>query len=103
MDSIANAHGTNIVNTALMLGHNVVRTEEVYTHATVEGLKSIVTPSKAILEEYSENCTNDATTQEKSLESPYMKPQRVNAEQESMSDKDKELYDMYLKLKEKFG
>ena len=103
MDSIANAHGTNIVNTALMLGHNVVRTEEVYTHATVEGLKSIVTPSKAILEEYSENGTSGATTQEKSLESPYTKPQRVNTEQECMSDKDKELYDMYLKLKEKFG
>ena len=102
MDSIANAHGTNIVNTALMLGHNVVRTEEVYTHATVEGLKSIVTPSKAILEEYSEN-DNDATTQEKSLKSSDTKPQRANTEPESMSDKDKELHEMYLKLKEKFG
>lgn len=52
-DSIANAaKGANIVNTALMLGHNVVRTEATYTHATIEGLKSITTPSQAVLDGY---------------------------------------------------
>lgn len=100
MDSIANsAKGANIVNTALMLGHNVVRTEEVYTHATVEGLKSIVTPSQAVLDDYKGNSAN---TQEKPPESPQEKPQGANEAPESMSEKDKELYEMYLKLKEKF-
>ncbi len=101
MDSIANsAKGANIVNTALMLGHNVVRTEEVYTHATVEGLKSIVTPSQAVLEDYAKDST---PTQGKPLESPHSEPQGANKPPESMSEQDKELYEMYLKLKEKFG
>ena len=89
MDSIANsAKGANIVNTALMLGHNVVRTEATYTHAVIEGLKSITTPSKAILEEYK-------TEEEKPLEKANTKPQ-------GMSKEDAELYEMYLKLKDKF-
>lgn len=100
MDSIANsAKGANIVNTALMLGHNVVRTEEVYTHATIEGLKSITTPSQAILDDY---VKDSAPTQEKPLESPHSEPQVANKAPESMSEQDKELYEMYLKLKEKF-
>lgn len=100
MDSIANsAKGANIVNTALMLGHNVVRTEEVYTHATIEGLKSIVTPSQAVLEGYAKD---SAPTQEKPLETPQNEPQGTNKEPGSMSEQDKELYEMYLKLKEKF-
>ena len=104
MDSIANsAKGANIVNTALMLGHNVVRTEEVYTHATVEGLKSIVTPSQAVLEDYVKDSTDSAPTQIKPLESPHSEPQGANKPPESMSEQDKELYEMYLKLKEKFG
>lgn len=97
MDSIANsAKGANIVNTALMLGHNVVRTEEVYTHATIEGLKSITTPSQAVLDDYKDKGGNTPPTQEKALNEPQEKPQRA------MSDQDKELYEMYLKLKEKF-
>ena len=82
MDSIANtAKGANVVNTALMMGHKAVRVENIYTHATEEGLKSVVTPSKAVLDDYKEN----------------PKP-----EQEELSKEDRELYEMYLKLKEKF-
>lgn len=96
MDSIANsAKGANIVNTALMLGHNVVRTEEVYTHATIEGLKSITTPSKAILEDYKDKATNTPQEQEKPLNEPQEKPQG-NIMDEQMQ------YELYLKLKEKF-
>ena len=52
-DSIANAQkGANVVNTALSMGHKAIGTENVYTHATEEGLKSIVTPSQAILDDY---------------------------------------------------
>lgn len=82
MDSIANtAKGANVVNTALMMGHKAVRVENIYTHATEEGLKSVVTPSKAVLDDYKEN----------------PKP-----EQEELSKEERELYEMYLKLKEKF-
>ena len=77
MDTIANtAKGANVVNTALAIGHKAVTTENIYTHATEEALSTIVTPSKAILDQYKEK--ND----------------------ESISDK--EMYEMYLKLKEKF-
>lgn len=77
MDTIANtAKGANVVNTALAIGHKAVTTENIYTHATEEALSTIVTPSKAILDQYKEK--ND----------------------ESISDK--EMYKMYLKLKEKF-
>lgn len=76
MDTIANtAKGANVVNTALAIGHTAIKTENIYTHATEEALSTIVTPSKAILEPYKE------------------KEQDVS---------DKELYEMYLKLKAKF-
>ena len=52
-DSIANAaKGANVVNTALKMGHVAIQTENVYTHATEEGLSSVITPSQAILDEY---------------------------------------------------
>ena len=42
-DSIANTQvGANIVNTALAMGHKSISTEALYTHATDEGLASIV-------------------------------------------------------------
>lgn len=74
-DTIANtAKGANVVNTALAMGHKAISVENIYTHATEDALKTIVTPSQAVLKEYSKD----------------------NA------DKEKELYEMYLKLKNKF-
>jgi integrase len=94
MDSIANSSkGANVVNTALMLGHSVIRTEEVYTHSTIEGLKSITTPSQAVLGDYRKE---DTLKEEKELN-------KANTKSKDMSDEDKELYEMYLKLKNKFG
>lgn len=78
-DTIANTQkGANVVNTALKLGHKAIEVENVYTHATEEALSSVVTPSQAILDDYKQNGS-------------------VNAE-----DEEKELYEMYLKLKKKF-
>lgn len=78
MDSIANsASGANVVNTALMMGHRAVSVENVYTHATEEGLASVTTPSQAVLDDYRK------------------KPKAEDID-------DKELYEMYLRLKEKF-
>ena len=52
-DSIANAaRGANIVNTALKMGHKAISTENVYTHATEEGLASVMTPSQVLLDGY---------------------------------------------------
>lgn len=52
-DTIANtAKGANVVNTALMMGHKAVSVENIYTHATEEGLSSVVTPSQAVLSDY---------------------------------------------------
>lgn len=83
MTSIANsAKGANVVNTALMTGHKAITTENVYTHATVEGLGSVVTPSKAVLADYKENNPKE--------------------EKNELSKEERELYEMYLKLKEKF-
>lgn len=82
MTSIANsAKGANVVNTALMTGHTAIKTENIYTHATEEGLKSVITPSKAVLEGYREN---------------------VKVERKEVPKEEQELYEMYLKLKEKF-
>lgn len=78
-DTIANtAKDANVVNTALAMGHKAIKTENVYTHATEEALSSIITPSQAILEEYKKDKQEDA-------------------------NKDKELFELYMKLKEKFG
>lgn len=79
-DTIANTQkGANVVNTALKLGHRAIEVENVYTHATEEALNSVVTPSQAVLDDYKvdDNKADSAT--------------------------EKELYEMYLKLKQKFG
>lgn len=78
-DTIANtAKDANVVNTALAMGHKAITVENIYTHATEEALKSVKTPSQAILKDYQKK------------------------EEPSQEDKDAELYAMYLKLKEKF-
>ena len=71
------APNANVVNTALMAGHRAISTENVYTHSNVEALKGIQTASSLVL------------NQNKS---------RDNSE----DHKNTELYEMYLKLKEKF-
>ena len=59
-DTIANtAVGANIVNTALMMGHKAISTENVYTHATEEALSSVTTPSQAVLDQYKKSSTFD--------------------------------------------
>lgn len=84
MTSIANsAKGANVVNTALMTGHKAITTENIYTHATEEGLASIITPSKAVLDDYKEKTKTRGTEKE-------------------LSKEDRELYELYLKLKERF-
>lgn len=84
-DTMANtAKNANVVNTALMMGHTAIRTENEYTHATDEALSSVRTPSQAVLDEYKKSDSSgesDGTGQD---------------------DKEKELYEMYLRLKEKF-
>ena len=74
--SIANSQANaNIVNTALKVGHKAINTENVYTHATKDGISSVATPSQVILDDYKEL---------------------------KLDDKNKELYELYLKLKDKF-
>lgn len=73
-DTIANsAKGANVVNTAMAMGHKAISVENIYTHATEDALKTITTPSQAVLSEYSKKNTSE-----------------------------EELYNMYLKLKNKF-
>lgn len=77
-DTIANtAKGANIVNTALAMGHKAITVENIYTHATEDALKTITTPSQVVLKDYS---TKDIVDE----------------------SEDRELYEMYIKLKEKF-
>lgn len=77
-DTIANtAKGANIVNTALAMGHKAITVENIYTHATEDALKTITTPSQVVLKDYS---TKDIVDE----------------------NKERELYEMYIKLKEKF-
>ena len=86
-DSIANsARGANVVNTALMMGHTAIKTENVYTHATEEGLKSVTTVSQALLPDYKKE------KQEIPDELKGMSPEEI-----------KEMYEMYQKLKAIFG
>ena len=74
--SIANSQvNANIVNTALKVGHKAINTENIYTHATKDGISSVTTPSQAVLDDYKNNLS---------------------------CDKEKELYELYLKLKDKF-
>ena len=68
-DSIANSQkGANIVNTALAMGHKSITTENVYTHATDEGLRSIVTPSQAVLAGYRRADNKEKTKEEEAVE-----------------------------------
>lgn len=77
-DTIANTSaGANVVNTALKMGHKAINVENIYTHATEEALSSVATPSQMVLDNYKINEQENQTTQE-------------------------ELYELYLKLKEKF-
>lgn len=81
--TIANtAKNANVVVNALQAGHSAIRTENIYTHNRVESQKEIVTPSKAVLTDYKEKNPKE--------------------EQKELSKEDRELYEMYLKLKEKF-
>ena len=76
--TIANtAHNSNVINTALMAGHTAIRTENIYTHSNIEALKNVRTAGDLVL---NVNKTEN---------------------EESVSTND-ELYEMYLKLKEKF-
>lgn len=78
------AKGANVVNTALMMGHTAISVENVYTHATDEALSSVRTPSQAVLDEYKKSDSSE------------------KSDSKSLEEKEKELYEMYLKLKEKF-
>ena len=82
-DTIANtAKGANVVNTALMMGHKAVSVENIYTHATEEGLSSVVTPSQAVLSDYKKDA------------------QKIPEELKDMSPEQiQEMYQMYQKLK----
>lgn len=70
------AQGANVINTALMAGHTAIRTENIYTHTNVEALKNVKTVSDLVLKQHEDK--------------------------KEMSNKDKELYELFLKLKDKF-
>lgn len=74
-DTISNLNGSNVVATAMKMGHKAIRTENVYTHPTEEGLSQVVNPSEVVLE-------------------GYKKETRKEADPE---------YQLYLKLKEKYS
>lgn len=59
------------------MGHKAITVENIYTHATEDALKTITTPSQVVLKDYS---TKDIVDE----------------------SKERELYEMYIKLKEKF-
>lgn len=81
--TIANtAPQANVINTALMAGHTSIRTENIYTHANIEALKNVKTASDIVL-----NIDRDAQNQQKQVQNQI--------------DDDK-LYEMYMKLKERF-
>lgn len=80
--TIANTSpNSNVINTALMAGHTAIRTENIYTHANIEAMKSIKTMSDVVL---NLNKQKDDIKEVKSID-------------------DTELYEMYLKLKERFN
>lgn len=76
------APNSNVINTALMAGHTAIRTENIYTHANINALKNIKTAGDLVL-----NINNKTEKSENSIDNEVI---------------DKELYDMYIKLKEKF-
>ena len=65
-----------------MAGHTAIRTENIYTHANINALKNIKTAGDLVL-----NINNKTEKSENSIDNEVI---------------DKELYDMYIKLKEKF-
>ena len=65
----------NRINTALMAGHKNEKTQNIYTHTNIEALKSIKTASELVLN---------------------------IKDEKSKEDEEKELYEMFLKLKQKF-
>ena len=67
-DSIANAaKGANVVNTALKMGHKAIKTENVYTHATEEGLASVATPSQIVLPDFKKDAELNKKTSEQKI------------------------------------
>jgi len=61
------------------MGHKAIATENIYTHPTEEALRTITTPSQAVLDGYKKD---------------------ENDKKESLDDE--KLLQMYLQLKEKF-
>lgn len=77
----------NLVAVALSTGHKTdMKMEDYYTHQLREAVQGIVTPTEQLF-------NNSSTEQEK----PLCKPSN------ELQGHDEELYEMYLKLKEKFG
>lgn len=74
-DTISNLNGSNVVATAMKMGHKAIRTENVYTHPTEEGLSQVVNPSEVVLEGYKKETKKEADPE----------------------------YQLYLKLKEKYS
>ena len=78
----------NLVAVALSTGHKTdMRMEDHYTHQHKEAIQGIITPSEQLLR-------NSRVEQEKPLNEANTEPQSNITEDE--------LYQMYLKLKEKF-
>lgn len=78
--TIANtAPNSNVINTALMAGHTAIRTENIYTHTNIDALKTVKTASDIIL---NNNYAEDNKTE--------------------INEEEKEMYKLYLKLKDKF-
>ena len=61
------AQNANVINTALMAGHTAIRTENIYTHQTLDSMKSIQKPSEVVLKLDENN--NDDENSMQNLES----------------------------------
>ena len=91
--TIANtSRNANVVVNALQAGHTAIRTENIYTHSNLKAQEQIETASKSVLN----------LKPEKPFSEPDTESEDIDKETGSMSEQDKELYEMYLKLKEKF-
>lgn len=79
--TIANtAPNSNVINTALMAGHTAIRTENIYTHTNIDALKTVKTASNMILNKNS-----------------------IEDDKIELNEEEKEMYELYLKLKDKFN
>lgn len=78
------AKDSNVINTALMAGHTAIRTENIYTHANIDALKTVKTAGDLVLN------LNDKNAPEQSESTPN---ENVNMQ---------ELYEIYQKLKAVF-